>query len=32
LNSQIAEYHNVVRPDDGPSQRLRVRVQLLFPK
>jgi hypothetical protein len=32
VNSQIAAYYNVVRPDDGPSWQLRVQVQLMFPK
>jgi hypothetical protein len=32
VNSQIAAYYNVVRPDFGANWQIRAQVQLMFPK
>ena len=32
INSQIAGYYNVVRPDLAPNWQIRVQVQAMFPK
>ena len=32
VNTQIAAYYNVVRPDFGPNWQIRAQVQLMFPK
>ena len=32
VNTQLAAYYNVVRPDYAPNWLLRVQVQLMFPK
>ena len=32
VNTQLAAYYNVVRPDDGPNWQIRFQVQLMFPK
>src|SRR5262245_45104950 len=32
VNTQLAAYYNVVRPDNGANWQIRFQVQLLFPK
>jgi len=32
VNTSLAGYYNVVRPDDGPNRQIRFQVQLMFPK
>jgi hypothetical protein len=32
VNTQLAAYYNVVRPDDGANWQIRFQVQFLFPK
>jgi hypothetical protein len=32
VNSSLAAYYNVVRPDYGPNWQIRAQVQLMFPK
>ena len=32
VNTQLAGYYNVVRPDDGANWQIRFQVQLMFPK
>lgn len=32
VNTQLAGYYNVVKPDDGPNWQIRAQVQLMFPK
>jgi hypothetical protein len=32
MNTQIAGYYNVVRPDNQATWQLRLQVQFMFPK
>lgn len=32
VNTSLAAYYNIVRPDDGPNWQVRAQVQLMFPK
>jgi len=32
VNTQLSGYYNVLHPDNGANWRLRLQVQLMFPK